>query len=162
MNRTKTLLRAHFYIFTLLLGACSSPEGPRSIPEFSMVLTDTTKIFHSKDIPYGKPAMIIWFDPNCRDCQEETENLLANMREFQHANIYLVTKHSREELMVFYNHLKLDTCRNMKVGIDTSASIARQYRRRGTPLTLVYNKDQYLVGEFVGKPSMADLKKVIN
>lgn len=146
----------------MLLGACSSPEGPRSIPEFSMMLPDTTQVFHSKDIPYGKSAMIIWFDPNCRDCQIETEQMLAQFEKFRNVNIYLVTKEPYDELMVFYKHLRLDTCKNVTVGIDRNAAIARIYGIRGTPTTWVYNKDKILTGLFSGKAEPEDLIKIVN
>ncbi|WP_316791476.1 hypothetical protein [Pedobacter frigoris] len=158
-------MRSHLLILTILfLGtlSCQNGEMPQSIPEFSIKLPDTTKVFHSKDIPYGKTIVLIQFDPACRECQEETEYILANMQNFAHTNIYMVTRHSYDELMVFYNHLKLDTCRNIIVGIEDAGILARKYNTRGTPLTLVYNKDKYLIGQFVGKPEMSDLKKIIN
>lgn len=151
-----------FIALLLIIIGCDTTEGPRSIPEFSMVLTDTTKVFSAIDIPEDKPSMILWFDPNCRDCQEETEEILADMENFKNVNIYLITKHPYSELIVFYNHLRLDTCNNITVGIDTAATVAKAFNFRATPLTLVYNTQRILTGVFTGKVTSRQLLKIIN
>lgn len=134
----------------LFLLGCKS-KVPVSIPEFSMVLPDTTQTFHSKDIPNGKPVVLIQFDPNCRDCQIETENILANMGKYRNINFYLVTRHPYKEMMIFRDHLQLDTCKNLKIGIDASGSIATAYQYRSTPLTLIYNADKELTAVIRGR-----------
>lgn len=151
-----------FFLSACLLGACASPDVPQGIPDFSMVMPATNQVFHSKDIPAGKPSIIIWFDPNCRDCQEEAEYILAEMEKFRNFNIYMVTRHPHDELMVFYDHLRLDTCKNMKVGIDTAAVIPREFQIRSTPITLIYSEDKILRAVFRGKPKPAQLAEVIN
>jgi len=162
MKRLTFLLCAQIYAaITLLLGACKGPDIPPGIPEFSMVMPDTTQVFHSKDIPYGRNTMIIYFDPACRDCQEETEFILANMQKFAHADIYMVTRHTHKDLMVFYNHLRLDTCKNLKIGIDKTGSIPSVYKENVTPLTMIYNKEKMLTAFFRGKAKPESLTKAI-
>lgn len=146
----------------LFMIGCGQFDGPRGVPEFSMVLTDTTKTFNSKDIPEGKPIMIVWFDPNCKDCQKETEHLLADMNSYSDVKIYMVTSHSHKELMVFYKHLRLDTCRNILVGIDTAITIPKQYRINEIPITLVYDAKKKFKAGFTGVPDFEKLKETIH
>lgn len=158
--KVKYLLLATLYFTTIIL-SCKEPEYPQTIPEFSMRLADTTKVFHSREIPFGKPTIILWFDPACRDCQEETEYILANMQRFSQTDIYMVTKHPYNELMIFYNYLRLDTCKNIRVGIDESSSIPKAFKIRSTPITLVYSRDKMLIAVFTGKPKPEKLLSVI-
>jgi hypothetical protein len=156
------LIRISFTYLILTLLGCKQLEYPKTMPEFSMRLPDTTKTFYSKDIPYGKTSVLIWFDPACRDCQEETEYILASMEKFREANFYLVTRHSYDDMMVFYEHLRLDTCKNLLVGIDTSRTIPRYFNARSTPLTVILNKDKMVSAIFSGKPDMEKFTVIIN
>lgn len=130
---------------------CKEEDVPTSIPEFSMVLPDTSQVFHSKDIPKGKPVVLIQFDPDCRDCQLETEHILANMDRYRKINFYLITRQPYHKMMVFHNHLRLDTCKNLKIGIDKNGVIPIAYKYRSTPLTLIYNTDKKLTSVLRGR-----------
>ncbi|MGX5816762.1 TlpA family protein disulfide reductase [Chitinophaga lutea] len=157
----KGILLPVLMLCALATGCMNTPEV-KSIPEFSMLLPDSATHFNSKDIPFGRTTVLIQFDPACRDCQEETEYILANMEKFRHVNFYLVTGNTYEEMMVFHDHLKLDTCANIKIGIDTASVIPRQFKFRGTPLTLVFNKDKMLTAVFEGKTDFKQLIQQVN
>lgn len=152
------------FAITILMSisSCEIGETPKTIPDFSMTLPDSTKVFHSKDIPFGKTIVVIQFDPNCRDCQLETEEILANIKSYKNTNFYLVTRHPYDDMMVFYDHLRLNTYSNIKIGIDKTGAIPQAYNVRSIPFTLIYNKDKKLKAIISGKPKQADLLEVIN
>ncbi|WP_295122578.1 hypothetical protein [uncultured Chitinophaga sp.] len=157
----KYLLLVSYILLSAILG-CKNPEYPLTIPNFSMTLPGSNNVFHSKDIPFGKTSVIIWFDPACRDCQEETEYILANMDKFAAVDFYLVTKYSYQDMMVFHDHLRLDTCRNITIGIDTTRAIPKHFKIRSTPLTVVLNNDKIVREVFSGKPDMQKFTTIVN
>ncbi|MRG44851.1 redoxin domain-containing protein [Chitinophaga sp. SYP-B3965] len=149
-------------LILLLISGCQVGETPQTIPEFSMRLADSTKVFYSNDIPMGKTIVLIQFDPACRDCQIETEEILANISSFKNTNFYLITRHPYDEMMVFHDHLKLNTYSNIKIGIDTASVIPKQFKIRSTPLTLIFDENKILRAIFSGKADLKDLTKSIN
>lgn len=149
-------------LMLLFMTSCQVGETPQTIPEFSMRLPDSTKVFYSKDIPIGKTIVLIQFDPSCRDCQIETEEILANIDKFKNTNFYLITRRPYDEMMVFHDHLKLNIYNNIKIGIDTASVIPKQFKIRSTPLTLVFDENKVLRAVFSGKANLTDLTKSIN
>ena len=127
-----------------------------------MGLPATKTFFNTKNIPEGKPIMLIWFDPNCKECQKETEHLLANMNSFRNVNIYMATSHNYSEVMVFYNHLRLDTCKNITVGIDKAQTIPRVYQKNSVPITIVYDGEKKFKAGFEGLPDFNKLKESVS
>lgn len=158
---TKLRNQIPFLISICLLSACASPDVPQGIPDFSMVMPDTTQVFHSKDIPFGKISMIVWFDPACGECQEETKQILANIQKLSNTEIYLVTHFPYKEMMPFYRHFKLDKFKNVTVGIDRNATLPKAFQIRTTPFTLIYNQDKILIAVIKGKASADQLNDII-
>lgn len=154
MNKSiGNLTRSVSIVSLILLFSTCNQKIPLTLPEFSMRLADSTQIFHSKNIPFGKTSVVIWFDPACRECQLETEFILANMDKFKELNFYLVTRNTYDEMMVFHDHLKLESYNNIKIGIDSTLTIPQHFNVRTTPLTVVLNEEKIVTAVFSGKPN---------
>ena len=60
------------------------------VPPFKMIRADG-KLFRAHDLPIGKPIIIIYFSPDCEECQKFTEALLNRIDDYWNASIAMVT-----------------------------------------------------------------------
>ncbi len=133
-----------------LILSCLVKRGKSDIPQFNLLLVDSSTVVNpSKDKP-GRPTVIIYFSPDCLDCQEETDALISRINEFKNIDFVFVTIDAMERLRVFVSHYKLNRFDNVIVGKDISFGFFNYYKPKATPFTVVFNKDKSLVGAFLG------------
>jgi cytochrome oxidase Cu insertion factor (SCO1/SenC/PrrC family) len=126
----------------------------RKLAPFIISLSDGSG-FKAENLPIGKPVIIIYFSPDCEDCQKLTEGLLKRMDEFKTASIAMITYLPVENVKQFVAKYKLDAYPNIYVGTEGSTFIVRYYYnivhfpfivlhdRKGN-LIKIYNKEENL------------------
>src|SRR5689334_2826097 len=62
-----------------------------TIPQFKILLMDSTTWFTKAGLSSKKPTWIIYFSPDCGHCQIETEEIISNIKSLQNIQILLVT-----------------------------------------------------------------------
>lgn len=154
MRTTNTIIAC----FILLLGSCRTDKRA-VLPEFSILLSDSVTTFNTASIPSGNPIILIQFSADCKECQEETEQILANMNSFDNARFYFITYEKFDRLRVFNKHYKLQNYNNIVAGQDYEAFMAKHFNTRTTPFLAIYDDERKLKAVFEGK---AEIDKLIN
>jgi thiol-disulfide isomerase/thioredoxin len=124
------------------------------VPPFKIILADGS-VFKAENLPVGKPVIIIYFSPDCEDCQKLTEELLNRMNEFKGASIVMVTYLQVDNVKQFVSRYKLNMYPNMFVGTEGSTFIVRYYynivhfpfmavHNKNGDLLKIYNKEENL------------------
>src|ERR1044072_5869450 len=100
----------------------------KTIPQFKILLMDSTTWFTKAGLSSKKPTWIIYFSPDCGHCQIETEEIISNIKSLQNVQILLVTSRPFEDVKAFYDHYLLKRFPNITVGIDPARMFVSFYQ----------------------------------
>ncbi len=130
-----------------------------TLPAFNILLLDSTTIFNTYNIPEGKPIVIIFFDPDCHHCKDETKRLLAGMDSLKDVRFYFITSvRSFTRLRAFYEEYHLGDYKNIEaVGRDYEYFFITYYGVKFVPDLVLYNGEKNLVKFFDRHVSVSEL-----
>jgi thiol-disulfide isomerase/thioredoxin len=130
--------------FMAILSFILSPtilSQAKGLPPFKIIQSDG-KAFRAQDLPGGKPVIIIYFSPDCEDCQKFTESMLSRMDDFWKASIVMVTYLPVKDVAGFVSKYKLNIYPNIYVGTEGSTFIVRYYYNvKLFPFVVLLNKN---------------------
>jgi thiol-disulfide isomerase/thioredoxin len=142
--------------FLFLVSPCIFSQGLK-IPPFKIVRADGS-LFRARDLPMGKPVIIIYFSPECEECQKFTEDLVSKIDDFWDASIVMVTYLSVQSVAQYEKKYKLNIYPNIYVGTEGNAFIVRYYYNvRRFPFVALLNKDGVLVKMWNKEENIDDL-----
>lgn len=143
--------------------ACHARSGREStlstLPSFNMLLMDSTTVLKAEQISPGRPIILIFFEPDCPHCQEETQALTAHMEALKNVRIYMVTLAPLKEIKDFYHKNHLAKYGTFIVGQDYKYSFFRTFRPTQVPYMAIYDTNKQLVKIFYGELSV---EKILN
>jgi thiol-disulfide isomerase/thioredoxin len=125
-------------------------EG-KLLPSFKLLLTDSTTIIDTKDIPEGKPFVLFFFGPHCPYSRAQMDEIIEDMDILKSINFYVFTQWPFKEMKSFYTHYNLDRYPNLIVGQDYTNFFVDHFEAQGVPYIAIYGKDKKLKKVFVGK-----------
>jgi len=131
------------------------------MPAFSFQTMDN-KNFSPKDLEEGIPVMLIYFNPACDECIEETEQLMKNIEWFENDQIIMVSPASREVIGGFINQFNLNDYSNIKVLRDADNVFLDWFGDDSFPGIYAYNKYHTLAMYFKGSTNLRLVHKVMH
>jgi thiol-disulfide isomerase/thioredoxin len=161
----KTLLS--LFLLGMLAGCMSEPPAPKvvkpegqPVPEFKVLLRDTTTWFNTKDIPKGKPFLLMFYGQNCVPCESLLSNVLAHPDSINTTKIYLLSADYFHNLGAYEDSFHLSKYDFILSGLDPGIFFS-YFGSNVFPLTVVYNEQKKLKQIVVGQVSLDSLEKVI-
>jgi len=149
----------------IILVAASAPvrirtgfEG-RLIPEFTLLLADSTTYLNTSDIPTGKPFIMTGFSPYCRHCQAEMGDIIRHIRQFGDTTIYFVTPYSYSDLKKFYVAFQLEKYPTIVTGVDVKNVFLGYFGAPYIPYTAIYDSKKRLKEVIPGQATAALLSR---
>ena len=132
-----------------------------TLPEFNILLTDSVSVFNTKDIPTGRPAVIMFFSPDCHHFQDAMKLLLEHMDEFKGVDFYMVSNaRNVSSLREFIDKYQIASYPNIKaLGQDVDFFFITFYGARYLPDFAVYDRHKKLVKLFESNVTVDDLVK---
>jgi thiol-disulfide isomerase/thioredoxin len=158
------------YFSLILFGtivACTHPNKDMTfsevstLPSFNLVLIDSSTIFNTRDISAGKPVILIYFSPDCEDCQAQIRSLLKNIDFLKNSKIVLLTPMPFNELKRFYISFQLTNFKNITVGEDYEYAFGKLFKPTRFPFTAIYNGQKQLVKLYSGIIHITQIVKAI-
>lgn len=150
-------------ICSIVITACgASNKGYPTLPDFSFMLLDSSTIMSTSQIPKGKPFILVYYDPDCRDCQDETRDILKHQNELSGTKMYFITDLQFSRMKLFNQVFKIDQHENIILGKDYSQSFYKLMKPTGTPYTIVYDDEKRMRAVFSGQAKIDDLIGAIN
>lgn len=134
-------------------------EG-KPLPEFSMLLADSTTWLRARDIPGGKPIALFYFSPYCPYCKAQTKEIIDDMDKLKDIRFYFITSLPLSDLKPFYNEYQLQKYPNITAGVDTARVVSDYFEVAGVPYMAIYGNDKKLNKTFMGKIYSSQLKQV--
>ena len=147
------------------LSGCSSrdprPTGKegKTLPLFSLLLSDSTTHFTTASIAAGKPTVLFYFGARCPYSHAQMEEILAHIDELEDINIYMITTSPYDEMMAFYKQYSLEEYPNIVVGRDTADFFANHYQAPGVPFLAIYRKNKIMHEAYVGELEASQIKR---
>lgn len=136
-------------------------EG-RLLPSFELLLADSVTHFNTKDIPAGKPIVLIGFSPTCTHCQDETRDIIKHIDRLKEARIYFVTPDLHELLAQYYHAFHLSKYSNIAMGFDINDFFFPYFKATGTPYTVIYDPFKRLKEVMYNRFDINELIRAVN
>ena len=157
----------------------------KTIPEFSLLLNvrkhDTlttsqkkrhlnikelpggadTTWFTNKDIPANRPAIIIYFSPECGHCISEMKEIIKNMDSLKKAFFVMGSFHPLDSLKSFGVKFNLKDYNNIVVGRDEKYFLVPFYKVQMTPFVALYDNNKKLVKAYTSGINMHELIELL-
>ena len=127
------------------------------IPPFQIIQSNG-KVFKAENLPMGKPIIIVYFSPDCDECQKFTEELLKRMDDFKKASIAMITYLPVGTLPQFISKYNLNMYPNIFVGTEgTSFFLRGYYNITRFPFIALYSMNGDLIKIYVKEENLNDL-----
>lgn len=134
----------------------SGKEG-KPMPDFSLLSTDSITWIYSRDIPKGKPTVILYFSPYCPYCKSLTQKITDEIDIMKDIQFYFISFYTISEIKTYSKEFQLAKYPNVITAFDSAATLHTYFEIPGFPYTAVYSKDKILNKIFLGKMNMANL-----
>ena len=131
------------------------------LPQFSILLTDSTTWYTKNDLPKKKKTIIMLFSPDCEHCKHETELIKKNIKQFGNAHVLMVTTLPFDKMLQFYQDFELAKFKNITVGRDTRFFFGNYFKIHYLPFLAIYDKKYKLLKTFEGAPKWEDLMEFL-
>lgn len=130
-----------FIVITFFFLAAVPVFSQGKVPPFRMTQADG-RLFKAENLPYGKPILIIYFSPDCEECQKLTGELLGRIDDFRNISIAMITYQSIENVKKYVSKNKLNNYSNIYIGTEGSSLFVRNWYNIMTfPFLILYNSN---------------------
>lgn len=142
-------------------------EKPKAAPgapllEFNVVGHDE-KLYYSRDIPFGKPVVLVLFNPSCGHCAEVAQKIKTQINQFPDVQFVFITGlNLLGELKTFAESTGIHDQKNIIVSADNSDVTKEIFEYKGIPQIMIYNKDHFLQRTFYKEVQMDSLRFYLN
>ncbi len=148
-----TFLIINFLFFIFFYSSAHA----QSIPSFKMLLTNG-KTFGEKDLPKGKPVVIIYFAPDCEHCQTLMNAVFKTISSFKKVEIVMVTFKPLNEVVDFEKNYQVYKYSNIIVGSELPVFFFKtHYNLMNTPFTVIYDKQGKYIYSYKKETPIDDL-----
>jgi len=134
-------------------------EG-KEFPAVNLLLPDSATYFNSKDIPPGKPFIVVGFDPWCAHCQDLVVDIKAHSKELKSIHIYYITPFPFQRMRRFYDHFRLANFPSITVGRDTANTFFSYFNITGIPYAGIFDNKRRLRSVMIGQMTALQLFKL--
>ena len=130
---------------SLFLSSTETKAQSGKLPPFRIMQTNGT-VFKAEQLPFEKPIIVAYFDPECHDCQTFMGKLFSKTSNFKSASIAFITNVSTDAVAKFAIKYKISNYKNMVVGTEgVSSFIGNYYHYPQLPFVALYDKNGNLI-----------------
>lgn len=133
-------------------------EG-KPLPEFSLLLTDSSTWINTRDIPAGKPVALVYFSPYCLYSKAQVKEIVEDMDKLKDIRFYFITNYPLPALKEFYKEYQLGKYPNITTGLDTANAVSDYFEISGVPYIAIYGTNKMLNKTFEGQIYSSQIKK---
>jgi thiol-disulfide isomerase/thioredoxin len=161
INMKKLIIALTITILAGCFGAEPQKTGKEGklIPEFTLLLTDSTTQLQSRNIPNDKPIVFFYFSPYCPYCKAQTKEIIENMEKLKGINFYFISNFALTDVKNFCEEYQLKKYPNITTGLDTARTISTYFEITAVPYIAILGKNKLLNKTFIGKVSSSELTK---
>ncbi|TAD92445.1 MAG: hypothetical protein EAY75_02595 [Bacteroidetes bacterium] len=129
----------------------------QALPPLVLLRLDSTEARLGSLRKANQPLVVLYFSPTCSHCQQQTEEITANMGLLKSVNFLLVSAYPLADLRSFEASYGIARFQNMALAHDPTAKLAVFYGLKALPGIFVYNKNGLLVQKFKTNATAAQI-----
>jgi thioredoxin-related protein len=133
----------------------TAPAVKNERPVMHIKLTDGTDVDLSA---INDKLVLILFQPDCDDCQNESKNIQKRIADFKDYKLYFISSYPLEVIQQFAVDYHLTGLQNVYFGMTTVQDVLNNYGPIHAPSIFVYTKEGKLLKSFSGT---TDVEKII-
>lgn len=138
-------------IVMIALWGCSEKERTSSgqlvgtkMPNFSLLLGDSTTYLSTQNIPAGKPVVFFYYQTWCPSCREQLDNFIKNMDRLKDIQIYMITNSPYSDIKAYVKEHQLEKYPNITMSMDYTNFFADSFKVKAFPFIAIYNDKKKL------------------
>jgi peroxiredoxin len=124
-------------------------EG-KAIPEFSLLLTDSTTWLNIGKSKSQTPIVLFYFSPSCPYCKAQTKEIIEDIDKLKDIKFYFISSFPITFLKAYNKEYNLTRYPNITTGMDTAHTVSDYFEILGVPYIAIYGKDKKLKQSFMG------------
>lgn len=97
--------------------------------------------FNEKVLINNRPTLIMFFDPDCHDCDIMTKRILKYYSEFSSLNILMISEAEIANVNEFVKNYNLSKFSNITILLDREEIMYKDYGINSVPSFVLYNSD---------------------
>jgi thiol-disulfide isomerase/thioredoxin len=131
------------------------------LPPFQFYSLDG-KTFTPQNIPAGKFVELIFFNPECDFCEDETDSIKAHIDQLQNVEFVMISYRDSSKLSKFVTEYRLSQYSNIHVVWDKDHQYSRFYTFHYTPSIHLFSPRHLLLTFIDGTMTIQTLMKNIS
>lgn len=135
----------------VMMFGCNQKPIPKGepLPALNVLLLDSSTIINTAaNTPKGKAVVMLYFSPDCKYCQEETEDIIKNIDVLQEVQFYYISPMSMKEMKPFFDYYQLQNYENIFVAKDYKAEFYHHFKPKSIPFQVVFGHDGTLLRKY--------------
>lgn len=136
-------------------------DNSQLMPPFQFYSLDGKK-FTEQNLPTGKFVALIFFNPDCDFCEDETDSIKAHIRQLQNVEFVMISYRDSSKLSKFVGDYDLLRYQNIHVVWDKDHSYSQLYTFHYTPSVHLFSPRHLLLTFIDGMMTIPTLIKNIN
>ncbi|MFI5154411.1 MAG: TlpA family protein disulfide reductase [Chitinophagales bacterium] len=128
-----------------------------TVPPFKLMKLDSSGFITKDDIRKNHPSLIMVFNPTCEHCKHQTEDILADMKDFKDIEIVMASPQNMDELKSFYAYYRIADHSNIRIGRDEKYFLPPYYKMTSYPYLALYDKKGNLITTYEGNQKVSTL-----
>ncbi|HEV2354652.1 MAG TPA: thioredoxin fold domain-containing protein [Puia sp.] len=130
-----------------------------TIPPFRLLKLDSSSYLTKADLRKNRKTIVMFFSPDCEHCKHQTENILADFKDFKDIEIVMATYQPFSEMREFNERYRIYEHPNILIGRDEKFVLPPFYRIQNLPYLALYDKKGKLITTFEGTQKAETLLK---
>jgi thiol-disulfide isomerase/thioredoxin len=132
------------------------------VPDFKVLLPDSTHWFGKIDLKKGRAVMFMAFNPDCEHCQKQADIIVANLNgPLEKIEIVMTTYQDMKKMREFIQDHKLAGHGNIHVGRDVNYFFGPFFNMHYSPFLAFYDKQGNLAKVYEGGAQAEKLKTTV-
>ena len=157
-----TLIMMVFSLTTMsLVNGQYINKKSEALPDF-MYFTLDGKKFTKADLKPDSKLLIIYFNPFCEICQEETQEVLNNINFFDDIQIVMISPNAPDEIIKFKNEFKLNDHSQITMLHDPSDLFYKEFKAIGYPSLFLYDENKDMIVRFDTQVDFEEIKEAFS
>lgn len=144
--------------------AVQAPTPPETIPSFTFYKANSGIKFTQNDLAKTGNIVLLFFDPGCSHCQDETRDIGKNYQQVKTANFYFIAMQDpslMEDFMATYGG-ELKGKSNVTLLYDRNVEFLPKFNPKQYPAVYVYGSDHQLRAYWDGEKKIDKIIEAIN
>jgi len=152
----------YFIILFYFSGLTFGCRHKNELPPISLLLLDSLTHITIDPNEESSATILLYFSPDCEHCQEETEGILKNIKDFKTIQFYFIANESIDRMRIFNSVYNISKYQNIVLAQDYTFSFTKYFKSAVPPYLLIYNRRKELRAILAGKSTAKEIVQYID